>query len=227
MKKLTTCANNDKHYLSVKTPTSKNAATGAGWEDLPTKALNRGTKDVNNRNVGHEDPCPEASAKGTSAESAGTLVLFESAPHEMQNELQDSLPLTPRLPTECKPDECKQEAAESIVTAGHTDRMVGMTEPHEMDADVDGMAALGGELVERVQGVSEGNKMEHDGQSRLQQIELYCKESRQCNENANTNENVPNAHGVPLEGEWIVCASGETSNPNGVKSEGCRGGMSG
>ena len=28
-------------------------------------------------------------------------------------------------------------------------------------------------------------------------------------------DNVPSAHGLLLEGEWSVCASGETSDPNG------------
>jgi len=218
-KKLATCANEAKRHPSAETPTSENAATGTEQEDPPcTKDLIRGTKDVNDRNVGREDPrtSVEASAKGTSAESAnGTTVLLTGEPHETQNEPQDSLPLTPRLPTEGKPDECKQEAAESVVTAGRTNGTVGMTEPHEMDADVDGTAVLGGEPAERVQGVGEGDETERDGQSRLQQIEFYCKEDRQHEENAN----VPNARGAPLEGEWAVCASGELRESKGCERD--------
>ena len=59
-KKLATCANEDKCYPSVENPTSENAATerhaNAEREDPPTKALTRGTKDVDDRNVGREDP---------------------------------------------------------------------------------------------------------------------------------------------------------------------------
>ena len=220
-KKLATCANEAKRHLSAEAPTSENAATErhahAEREDLPC------TKDL---------------TRGTSAESAnGTTVLLTGEPHETQNEPQDSLPLTPRLPTEGKPDECKQEAAESVVTAGRTNGTVGMTEPHEMDADidrtamlgrepakvacgvdegtetvadVDRTASLGGELAERVCGVDEGDR-DREYQSRIQQTIFYCKEDRQRDENAN----VPNAHGLPLEGEWTVYASGESTNPNG------------
>jgi len=100
--------------LRWESPTSENAATGADWEDPPTKDLTRGTEDVNNRNIGcTEDPCTslEASSKGNSAESTGTLSLLESVLHEMQNELQNSLLLTPRLPIDGEPNTCKQEVA--------------------------------------------------------------------------------------------------------------------
>jgi len=47
---------------------------------------------------------------GSSANSAETtLVVLESAPHETQSIPQNSLPLTP--------GECKQEAANGVVTA--------------------------------------------------------------------------------------------------------------
>jgi len=230
--KLATCANEDKCYPSAESPTSKNAATGAGREDLPTKALNRGNEDVNDRNVGREDPRTslEASVKGNSAKSARTTVQLESAPHETQNEPQNSLPLTPRLPIDGKPGECKQEAADGVVMAERTIGTVERAEPKVADidrtataacgvnegtkiiADVDRMALLGREPAERASGVGEGDETERDGQSRLQQI-FYCEEEHQCNENANSN--VPNAHGLPLEGEWSVCASGETTNSNG------------
>ena len=220
-KKLATCTNEDKRHPSAESPTSENAATerlaNAKRDeelDLPTKALNRGTKDVNDRNVGREDPrtSPEASAKGASAESAGTLVLFESAPHETQNEPQNSLPLTPRLPIDGKPGECKQEAANGVVTAECTKGTVGMAEPRETDADVDRTALLGGEPAERARGVGKGDETERDSESQLQQTNFYCKESCQRDENAN--DNVPKAHGLPLEGEWTVCsASGEARDP--------------
>jgi len=251
-------------------------------EDLPcTKDLTRGTKDVNNRNVGRKDPrtTPEASAKGTSAECANrTLVLLTGEPHETQNVPRNSLPLTLRLPIDGKPGECKQEAANGVVTAERTKGTVGMAEPNESnadvdrtatlgrklakracgvdegaetDADVDRTAALGGEPAERVQGVGEGDETERDGQSRLKQTNFYCKEDRQRNENANAD--VPSTYKLPLEGEWLVCASGEASDWNGdanasnaaiervvspsesrvaedtpgVESEGCEGGTSG
>jgi len=244
-KKLATCANEDKRYPSAENPTSENAATERlanakrDEEDLPcTRDLTRGTKDVNDRNVGHEDPrtSPEASVKGTSAECTnGTLVLLTGEPHKTQNVPQNSLPLTPRLPIDGKPDECKQEAAESIVMAGRTNGTVGMTEPHETVADIDGKAAPGRELAERVHVVDEGTEMERDSKSRLQQTEFYCKEDCQRDENANAN--VPYAYGLPLAGEWAVYASGEDKNSDadgpsesketegtaGVESEGCEG----
>jgi len=232
-KKLATCANEDKRHPSVESPMSENAAAErhahAEREDPPcTKDLTRGIEDVDDRNVGREDPRTslEASAKGNSAESAGTTVLLESAPHERQDRPQNSLQATlQRLPFEDEPSECEQEAAESLVTAGRANGTVGMIEPHETVADIDGTALLGGEPAERVCGVDGGDKTERDGQSQLQQAELYCEESHQ--HNANANGNVPSAHRLPLEGEWDVCASGETSDPNGVESEGCGGGTSG
>ena len=150
----------------------------------------------------------------------------------MQNQLQNSLPLTPRLPIEGEPSGCKQEAADSVVTAGRTNRMVRMAEPTEIadinlekaaldgepverahridkgdetDADVDRTALLGGEPAEMACRVDKGDGTEHGYQARLQQTGFYCEESRQHNENANTN--IPIAYGLPLEGEWTVCAS--------------------
>jgi len=271
--KLVTCANDAKRAPSAESPTSKNAATGAEREDPPMKDLTRGTEDVDDGNVGRKDPRTslEASAKGTSAKcTETTVVVLESTPHETQNVPQNPLPLTP--------GECKQEAADGVVTAERTKGMVGMAKPRKLDADVDGTAALGGEPAERVQGVDEGGRKvadvdgkavlggepaeriqgvgegdetERDGQSRLQQTIFYCKESRQHDENANAN--VPSAYRLPLEGEWLVCASGEASDWNGdanasnaaiervdspsesrvaedtpgVESEGCKGGTSG
>jgi len=237
VKKLATCANEDKCYPSAESPTSENAAierhANAEREDLPTKALNRGTEDVNDRNVGREDPRTsfEASAKGTSAECAdGTVVLLESEPHEMQNEPQNSLQTTPRLPIEGEPSECKQEVVESVAMTEHTSgtlETVGTTKPREtvadvdrtataacgvnegteMHADVDRTALLGGEPAERVCGVDEGDETDREYQSRIQQTNR-----KKHQRNANANMDVPSAHKLPLEGEWTVYASGEDQN---------------
>ena len=245
-KKFAARTNEAKRDPSAEIPTSENAATGADREDPPTKDLTRGIEDVDDRNVGRtEDPHTslEASAKGTSAESAGTTVQLESAPHETQDQPQDSPQVTPRLPTKGKPSECKREVVESVVTAEHTIGTVETAEPRETIADVnrtallgrdlaeracgvdeggrkvadvDGKAALGRELAERVHVVDEGTKMERGRQSRLQQTNCEANGQR----NANANANIPNAHGLPLEGEWEVYASGGLMN----SSEGCNGG---
>ena len=207
--------NEAKCYSPAKTPTSKNAATGAKREDPPTKDLTRGTKDIDDGNVRcTEDPrtSAEASAKGTSTESTGTTVLLESALHETQTEPQDSLPLTPRPPIDGEPHECKQEVVESVVTAERTKGTVQTAEPRETVMDVDRAALLGRKPAERVHRADEGDE-ERDNQSQLQQTRFYCKERHQHNKNAKND--IPHAHGLPLEGEWSVCASGESSNLNG------------
>ena len=206
-----------------KSPTSESAAaetlTSANRdnnEDLSTKALTQGTQDVNDRNVGRtQDPCTSlgALAQGTRAKcSEMTTVVLKSTPHKMQTKLQNSLQMTPRLPIEDEPSECTQEAADSDVMAGRTNKM---------DADVDRMALLGGEPAERVHIVDEGDETEREPQMQLQQTGFYCEESRQHSGNAT--DNIPVAHGVPLEGEWTWCASGEASDPklDGIESEGC------
>ena len=102
----------------------------------------------------------EAPVEGTSAECAEMkTVVLESVPHEMQDQLQNSLQTTLRLPTEGKPSKCRQEAVDSVVTATH---MNGMAEPQI--TDVDGMAPLGRELAERARGIDKGNEMEHKPQ---------------------------------------------------------------
>jgi len=172
--------------------------------------------------------------KGNSAESAGTTVLLTGELHETQNRPQNSLPLTPRLPIEGEPSECKQEAADSVVTAGCTNetaqsanspetdvdvnrtallgrepanRASGVDEGGRKVADVDRTALLGGEPAERASGVDEGDE-EHEHQSRLQQTNC---EKCQCN--GNTNGTIPSTHRLPLEGEWTVRASGEGRDP--------------
>jgi len=143
---------------------------------------------------------------GSSANSAETtLVVLESAPHETQSILQNSLPLTP--------GECKQEAADGVVTAGRTNGTAQSANPPEMDVDVNRTALLGGELAERARRVDEGDEMEHGRQSQLQQTNFYCKES--CQRNGNANRNIHNAYRLPLVGEWDVYASGKMANSNG------------
>ena len=123
------------------------------------------------------------------------------------------LPLTPRLPIEGEPHGCKQEVADNVVTAGCTNGTVEKAEPQVADADVDRTALLGGEPAERASGVDEGDGTEHEPPTQLQQMKFYCKENCQRNENAN--DDVPNAHGLPLEGEWNVCVSGEVRDLRG------------
>ena len=177
-----------------------------------------------------------------------TTVVLESTPHEAQDWLHSSLPLTLRLPIDGKPIRCKQEAADSAMTAECTNGMVQLAKPTGMIADVDRTPTLGGEPAARDCGVDEGDETEHEPQSRLQQTTFYCKEAHQ--RSGNTNENIPNAYGLPLKGEWEVCASGEARDPRssanvpnatpecvhcpsessetedaeGVESEGCEGG---
>ena len=212
-----------------KSPTSKSAATETlastnrdNNEDLSTKALTRGTQDVNDRNVGCiQDPHTslEASVQGTSTKCIETTaVVLESTLHEMQNRSQYSLLLTPRPPIEGEPSGCKQEVADSVMMAGHTNGTVELAEPTEMDADVDRMTLLGGEPVEKVCGVDEGNQTERESKSRLQQTKLYCENIDQHSGNANAN--VPSTYKLPLEGEWTGYVSGKSN-----ESKGCSGGM--
>ena len=107
----------------------------------------------------------------------------------------------------------KQEAAESIMMAEHMNGMVQSANLPETIADVNKTALLGGKLVERACGVDEGNGKEHEPQSGIQEMKLFCKEQCQCNGNAM--DNIPVTHGVPLEGEWTWCASGEARDPKG------------
>ena len=154
----------------------------------------------------------EAPAEGTSAECAEmTTVVLESTPHELQDQLQDSLQASPYA--------CEQEAADSIVAAGRMNGMVEMAKPTgKLDVDVNGKATLGRELVGMAHRVDKGSK-EHEPQSQLQQMEFYCKES--CQHNTNTNKDIPSAQKLPLEGEWIVCVSGEIGYEGGTDGRAC------
>ena len=191
-------------------------------EDLSnsTKALTQGTEDIDDENVGHiQDPCTsiEASAKGTSTKHAETtFVMLESTPHETQTEPHSSLPLTPRLPMKGKPSACKQEVADSVMTAGCTNRTVELAEPTKTDTDIDRMTLLGGEPAEKVCGVDEGNWMECESKLQLQQTKLLCKEDDQHSGNAN--RDLPITNGLPLEGEWSVYVSSELRDSKGDTS---------
>ena len=199
---------------------SRNSPTSTNWdeEDLfTTKDLTQGMKSIDNGIVGCQDPCTslEALAKGTSTKcSETTPVVLKSVAHKTQTKPQSSLLLTPGPPVDGEPCECKQEVADSIMTAGCTNRMVKLAEPAEI-ADVNRTPMLGRELATRDCGVDEGDGMEHKD-LRLPKAELYCKERHQCNEN--TMDDVPIAHGVPLEGKWTWSVSGEVSNPKGSEN---------
>ena len=133
----------DNCPTSADAATEQHAHTEWNTEDLST------TQDVDNGNVRcMEDPCTsfKASAQGTGAKCAEmTTVVLESMLHETQDQLQNSLQTTPRLPTEDEPSECRQEAVDSIVTATRTNGMVQSANLPEI-ADIDSeKAALGGE----------------------------------------------------------------------------------
>ena len=158
----------------------------------------------------------EASAQGTSAKRAETTpVMLKSAlSHEMQTEPHSSLPLTPRPPIEGEPSGCKQEAADSVVTAGCMKRTVETAKPTIMDVDRE--ATLGREPAGMVHRVNEGGE-ECEPQLRLQQTEFYCKEDQR---NANANGDVPVTNRLPLEGEWTAYLSSKTTDSKGVELEG-------
>ncbi|KIM54336.1 hypothetical protein SCLCIDRAFT_31202 [Scleroderma citrinum Foug A] len=230
------------------------AAAAETPENYPT-SMNTATEQLVNANSDEDDlsttqdprTSTEAPAEGTSAKCAETTsVMLKSMLHKMQIKLQSSLPLTPRPPIDGEPCECKQEVADDVVTAGRMNQTAKMAKPQIVD--VKRTTLLGGEPAERVSGVDEGDG-DREYQSQIQQTNFYCEESCQRNENAN--ENVPIAHGVPLEGEWTWCASGEASDSKGnanafnaaiehtdgsdestetvntkdIKLEGCKGGM--
>ena len=215
-------AHENLHTELRESPVSDDAATE--WHanaKLDEEDLSN-TQDVNGRNAGcTEDPHAslETLAEGNSTESTdGTLVLLTGTPCETRNEPQNSLRATPRrLPIVGEPCECEQEAANSVATAGCTNGMVERAEPTVADADINRTAMLGRNLVTETCGVDEGDETERN-ELRLQQTNLLCEEIRQHNENAN--ENVPSAYGMPLEGEWAICASSKTE-----ESESCERGM--
>ena len=139
--------------------------------------------------------------------------------------------MTPRLPIEGELSECEQEAAESVVTAGHMNGTVRTAKPPEVaDADINRMALLGREPARSASRVDKGDGMEHEGKSRLQETRFYCKAS--CQRSRNAQKDVPEAHRVPLEGEWAIGASSSTkdsrahvnaSNALGMRTDGLCG----
>ena len=172
--------------------------------------------------------------KGTSTKcSETTPVVLKSAPHKTHTKPQSSLPLTPGLPVDGKPCECKQEAADSNVTAGHMNGMVQLAKPTEIvNVDLE-KAVLGGEPAERASrvdkgsemdpdvdrtttlgrdpttacGVDEGDEMEREAQLWLKELKLLCGEIIQHSGIAN--KDIPSVQKLPLEGEWTVCMSSE------------------
>lgn len=70
---------------------------------------------------------------------------------------------------------------------------------------VDGMALLGREPAKRA---SEVNETMHSDPQRLAQAQTNYEENQHSN---NATKDVPSMHGLPLMGEWIVCASGKAS----------------
>ena len=66
------------------------------------------------------------------------------------------------------------------------------------------------DLAERACGVDKGDGTECKGKLWLQEMELLCEESHQ--HNGNTENNIPIANGLPLEGEWTAYASGKVSD---------------
>ena len=134
-----------------------------------------------------------------------------NVPDGLHEPRDESLELQ-NLPIVGESRDSKQRAAEG--TSGRAE-VVGKT------ADVDGKALPGSELANRASRVDEADEMPDGCQLRPQQAEPYHKES-QCNENAK--KNIPSTHGVPLEGEWRVCASGRVrsdSREDGMGECGC------
>ena len=89
---------------------------------------------------------------------------------------------------------------------GRTKGTAQSANPPEMDTNVDRTVVLGGEPVETVCGVNKGNS-DFEYQTRIQQTNLLCKETCQCN--GNVENNIPSAYGLPLKGEWSVYPSSE------------------
>ncbi|KIM62609.1 hypothetical protein SCLCIDRAFT_24903 [Scleroderma citrinum Foug A] len=122
------------------------------------------------------------------------------------------------LPIDGELNECKQEAADSMVTAGHTKRTVETAEPTTTDINSE-KAALDGELVERACRVNEGDEMDVDVDRTVvlggEPAETVCgvdegDGDQTCQCNGNVENNIPSAYGLPLEGEWSVYPSSES-----------------
>ena len=98
------------------------------------------------------------------------------------------------------------------------DMTIKMAKAPEMIMDVDSeKAALGREPAERAHRVDEGDETEHRCQSRLPQTNLH---EQNCEHNGNAQADIHTTYGLPLQGEWEVCASSEM---NKVKTDGLGG----
>ena len=97
--------------------------------------------------------------------------------------------------------------------------MNGSAEAVGKTADVDGKALPGSELAKRANEANAADETPDGRQPQPQQRQLYHKGSQR---NENAKRNIPSAHGVPLEGEWSVCASGRVRDS---KSDSRGGGM--
>ena len=124
------------------------------------------------------------------------LLNVPDGPHEPQDESLKLQGLPKRPPIEGEPRRCEQQAAEGMTRSAE---VIGKA------TDVDGKALPGRELANRARRVDEADETPDGCQSRPQQRQLYHKRSQH---NENTERNIPSAHGVPLEGEWSMCASG-------------------
>ena len=203
----------ENYPMSTNAATEQHVNAKPEKEDLSTtQDLTQGTEDIDDGNVGcTQDPCTnfKALVKGISAKHTETtpVILKSALLHKMQIRLQSSLPLTLRPPIDGKPCECKQEVVDSDMMAGCTNGTVKLAKPTKI-TDIDRTALLGGEPAERACGVDEGDGTEHKGRLWLQETNLLCKETCQCN--GNTENNLPIAYGLPLEGEWSVYPSSES-----------------
>ena len=137
--------------------------------------------------------------------------------HEPQDELQE----LQSLPVEGESRDSKWQVAETSAMAEGTS---GSAEVIAKATDVDGKALPGRELANRARRVDKANETPDGRQPQAQQVKLHHKRSQR---NENAKRNIPSAHGVPLEGEWSMCASGSVrdlksdSRGRGVGEHGC------
>ena len=113
-----------------------------------------------------------------------------------------------------KPTEIADIDLEKAVLGGElAERAARVDEGGETNADVDRTATLGEDPATMACRVDEGDGTEHGYQAQLQQTILYCKEDQRS---GNANANVPSTYGVPLKGEWAVCASSKSGCKSGT-----------
>ena len=132
-------------------------------------------------------------------------------PRELRDEPQE----LQNLPIVGESRDSKRQAAEANTAAEGTG---GSAEVIRKVAVVEGKALPGSKLAKRA---SRADETPDGRQPQAQQVKLHHKRS-QHNENAK--RNIPSAHGVPLEGEWSVCASGRVmsdSHKDGMGEHGC------